>query len=198
MSANLKRCSKCRRLKDKKLDFSLQTHKRGGRTYRYPSSHCKECKRKSSANYRKRLKIEGRLSAKQSEWDQRRDREHTKRRQRARHRRLRGKSYSRVWNKYRHELEVARTGGVGNRGIFRADVVSSYLENLITTPPPQWPAITPTLYLNGFRFDPHDQRTYLRWKNGESKSIRLATLDHFAIRYEIPFWELEEAGRIAA
>jgi hypothetical protein len=52
-------------------------------------------------------------------------------------------------------------------------------------------------FVNGKRLTYSETRALLRWKTGEIKRVRLKTADAWAIRFDLPLWELEDSGKMA-
>lgn len=193
----MKQCSKCGEWKDRKRDFVWRTHHRnyGKRIYRYPMSHCKECGVKKSATYRVSLKASGKFDDAQARWESNRDRNHQNYMHRVRWRKLHGTTFDRAWKRYRHELFQRKNAG-GVVGDFAAKPIAEFIDRFVVEIALN--DIDNSLYLNGFIFSDSDKRNLRRWRNGVTKTVTLATLDRWATQYELPFWELEEVGRMGS
>jgi hypothetical protein len=108
-----KRCSKCGHVKKVNLidasasDFPIRTRKLvSGERRRYPAGECKMCNNKRAADWRQKLRDEGRLAAEQARWNQNRDAEHRRRYQREYQRMQRveqGVTPRGPWKRYRNE-----------------------------------------------------------------------------------------------
>ena len=49
-------------------------------------------------------------------------------------------------------------------------------------------------HVNGVSLTETESRALRRWRNGEAKTVRLVTADNWAVRFDLPFWEIEEAA----
>lgn len=49
-------------------------------------------------------------------------------------------------------------------------------------------------FINGFRVTDCEGRQIRRWRRGENRSVRLWKADEWAIRFDLPFWEIEEVA----
>jgi hypothetical protein len=54
------------------------------------------------------------------------------------------------------------------------------------------------MFINGRRLTPTETRAIRRWRTGEAKTVTLATVDKWSMRFDLPLWEIEEkVGRMA-
>lgn len=192
MEPKLKLCSKCRKWKNRKTGFFVKTHKRRDRVYKYVNSECRECAAKRSAVYRAKLKSEGKLKNAQKRWDENRDRKHQLRRNRDWYRMKRGDEFTRPWKRYSDEVSLG-----ADPKEFDAKKVLAYFERFLTKVD-ELSSTDETVYrINGVRLNRTEIRTLSRWRN-ESKFVSLSLVDKWCQRFDLPFWEVEEASKIAA
>lgn len=151
--------------------------------------------------YRARLRAVGELKDAERRWESHRDSEHRRKRAREAYRMARGKSLHHVWSKYLHELEL----GINYRE-FDADELVAFMDRFLVEDHYQGDRKNFhkstgeyfILRINGVRLTVAEQHQLSRWRRGTTKRVSIKDVDHWATRFDLPMWELEEVAKIVA
>lgn len=95
------------------------------------------------------------------------------------------------------ELTEKQTGGGGS---FDAAKFVEYLDQFTTTLDGEQVSqgVQLDIRINGALVTDNEARTIRNWRQGKVKRVNLSTADRWAIRFDLPLWEIEEAASVAA
>lgn len=187
-------CGKCHEVKDVECDFSVVKHRRrlaDGtiKVYEYPSAHCNECNAKRVAAWKNKKRAEGRYKAVLKRWEKNRNANERRLRQREWYRMMRGEDLHHVWKKYADE-PGSRVGMI----YLDAQQLAAYFDQFKTV---NMIGDSEVTRINGIRLSETEIHQIGRWRRGTTKRIELQIADHWAAKFDLPLWEIEEAAKIA-
>lgn len=203
-----KHCGSCKHYRHV-MDFSVATWLDAAKTIPHKlTSYCAVCvarKQRARTGHKLRIVYDGQVGT--EAWHQRRlakkrvryrllrrDPQWVQARRDYFNRRNRLLAYAR-WAPPPSITDPAFKSGSGS-GQFSAAKFVAYLDQWITEQATNDGDVA--FYLNGFPLGDNDGRRIRSWRSGEAATVKLSTADKWAIRFDLPLWEIEEAAKLAA